>query len=239
MSFPVRLAAVSKDHLTDTNTVLIKLFKPKSKAPIQLPIEEDEPLQSNPSSGAEAPSASELQKSDTHSLKFDLALARGSVAIEVISYTLIPFAPSGGLFTIATMFGSFGSGFAPALQSVALSLYTAQGGKESGRLFGALSVVQALCSQILGPALFGTTFMYTAGTFPTAIFFVAAFFVSVSLVTLSFVRLPQAERGDVEGRAVSPGAEDSEDPLADSDIPRIVVDHVPSKSSSPSSPVPV
>jgi len=37
-----------------------------------------------------------------------------------------------------------GMAFSPAVQSVALALYVQQGNKESGRLFGALSVLQAL-----------------------------------------------------------------------------------------------
>lgn len=47
-------------------------------------------------------------------------------------------------FTAFGMLGSFGSGFGPAIQSVALEMYTQRGGTEAGRLFGALSVVQAL-----------------------------------------------------------------------------------------------
>ena len=64
--------------------------------------------------------------------------------IEVISCTLLPFAPTAGLFTAFTMLGALGSGFSPAVQSVTLGLYTQGGGTESGKLFGALSVVQAL-----------------------------------------------------------------------------------------------
>lgn len=53
-------------------------------------------------------------------------------------------------FTFFGMLGAFGGGFAPAIQSVALEIYTQRGGTEAGRLFGALSVLQALRSvQIL------------------------------------------------------------------------------------------
>jgi hypothetical protein len=63
-----------------------------------------------------------------------------------------------------------------------------QGG-ESGRLFGALSVVQALCSQILGPAMYGLVYMKTAGTFPRAIFFVSVGTVALAGVMLAGVRV--------------------------------------------------
>ena len=67
-----------------------------------------------------------------------------SLAIEVLSYASIPFAPNALWFTAATMVGAFGTGFGPAIQSVALGLYTLRGGTESGKLFGAMSVVQSL-----------------------------------------------------------------------------------------------
>lgn len=37
-----------------------------------------------------------------------------------------------------------GVGFSPAIQSVAMGVYTQQGGTELGKLFGALSVMSAL-----------------------------------------------------------------------------------------------
>lgn len=48
----------------------------------------------------------------------------------------------GVLFTAWSVLGSFGSGFGPSVSSVATTLYTRNGGKELGKLFGALSVVQ-------------------------------------------------------------------------------------------------
>lgn len=64
--------------------------------------------------------------------------------IEVVSYFLVAFAPNGTLYTAFTMMAALGAGFGPAISSVALGLYTQRGGKESGKLFGAMSVVQSL-----------------------------------------------------------------------------------------------
>ncbi len=75
---------------------------------------------------------------------FDLNLARCSLLVEIISYFFMAIAQNAYQFTIFAIMGSFGLGFNPAMQSVTLALYTRQGGTESGRLFGALSVLQAL-----------------------------------------------------------------------------------------------
>jgi MFS family permease len=64
----------------------------------------------------------------------------------MISYTLVGLASTPVAFTLFTLMGSLGGGFFPATQSVALELYSRRGEKETGRLFGALSVLQALGS---------------------------------------------------------------------------------------------
>lgn len=125
--------------------MVIKLLKPKPKPAIQLSVSPDEPLQpDSPSTSAQEGEPSTPAKPDVRFLSFDLSLAQVSLAIEVVAYTLMAFAPNAPLYTIFTMIGCFGSGYSPAIQSVALGLYTQQGGKESGKLFGALAVVQAL-----------------------------------------------------------------------------------------------
>ena len=64
--------------------------------------------------------------------------------IDILSYASmgvtqnsIPFALSGSL-------SALGAGFNPAVQSVALALYARRGGIETGRLFGAISLIQAM-----------------------------------------------------------------------------------------------
>ena len=45
--------------------------------------------------------------------------------------------------------------------------------------------------QIIGPTLFGVTYMKTVATFPKAIFFLSATVIALALVFLSFVRIDQ------------------------------------------------
>lgn len=79
-----------------------------------------------------------------HSPAFDLALARVSLLIEMVAYTLMASAHSGTLFTAYSALGASGAGFGPAINSVAATLYSRRGGRELGKLFGALSVVQVI-----------------------------------------------------------------------------------------------
>ena len=79
-----------------------------------------------------------------HDPNFDLKVAKVSVGIEVLVYTLMVFSSSGLMFAVVATLGAFGMGFGPAIQSVALTLYNRRGGKDSGKLFGAMSVVQSL-----------------------------------------------------------------------------------------------
>lgn len=56
----------------------------------------------------------------------------------------LPFARSPLVFTVFSIITCFGSGHAPAAQSVALALYAHRGGVESGKLLGALGVLQVV-----------------------------------------------------------------------------------------------
>ncbi len=130
------------DTLTLTTLAVIAWTKNRSRR-IQLPTEgEQEPLESptrpriarSPSVGPSAP----------HSPKFDLMLARVSLGIEVVVYALLVFSTNGLMFAACTALGALGMGFSPAVQSIALTLYNRRGGKDTGKLFGAMSVVNAL-----------------------------------------------------------------------------------------------
>ena len=124
------------------------MLKPKP-VPIQLPREADEPLISptdtsfptEQSDGARAPS---FKHEHEHDPKFDLNVARVSVIVEAIVYSAMLLSRDGLTFAVIGAFGALGMGFTPAIQSVALTLYNRRGGKDSGKLFGAMSVVQAL-----------------------------------------------------------------------------------------------
>ncbi len=119
--------------------VLIKYLKPEPRIALEVPPEE-EPLLSTTSLN------SNVVQKELHSLSFDMILTRVSMAIEIVAYSAMGLSSSGTPFVISSVFLWLGSAVNPAVQSVALAIYTRNGGTESGRLFGALSVVQALSS---------------------------------------------------------------------------------------------
>ena len=130
--------------------VVIRYFKPKP-TPIRLSEEADEPLTSpiEVSLPAAEPSRTRSPSSTRehlhlHDAHFDLNVAKASVSVEVLVYTLMIFSTSGLMFASIAALGAAGMGFGPAVQSVALTLYNRRGGKDSGKLFGAMSVVQSL-----------------------------------------------------------------------------------------------
>ncbi|EJD02383.1 MFS general substrate transporter [Fomitiporia mediterranea MF3/22] len=240
-------------YLTIILPLIIKFFN-RPKQAIQLPVEPSEPLinshSSDPSSSTvvsspsppssptyirsssplplSPPSANTTEHThpspSPHTPTFDLHLARFSLLLECICFSIIPLAPSAMSFSALGCLAAWGGGFNPAVQALALELYARRGnveegsrsggrgrgmqrggrGKnggergeaETGRLFGALSVVQAMGQQIFGPALFGLTYMHTVAFFPSAIFWVSTLCVSIGLVFICFVRLPRESRGN-------------------------------------------
>lgn len=135
--------------LTWCRAVAIKLTKPIQ--PIQLPVEPEEPLTSpttesslQPTRSLSPPSSPGSHAHIAHAPKYDLRVAQVSVGLDVLVYVLVVLSPSGLMFALATALGALGMGFGPAVQSVALTLYHQRGGKDNGRLFGAMGVVQAL-----------------------------------------------------------------------------------------------
>ncbi len=132
--------------MPSSTTVIIKLAKP-TPPPIQLPTEPAEPLEGG---AARSPDAEDdalpapAPAPAHHSPAFDLMLARASLAVDSVTYLLLAIAPNGLLFAASSCLGALGMGFGPAVQSVALTLYNRRGGRDSGKLFGAMSVVQAL-----------------------------------------------------------------------------------------------
>ncbi|RDB23050.1 putative membrane protein C14C4.07 [Hypsizygus marmoreus] len=219
------IGATRAAFLTLLLPVIIKIFKPQPMT-IELPLKpvstEQDPLLS-PSQSSTSPnhcatpnSPPQTIKKEIHSPSFDLGLARGSLFVEVIGYTFMAFAPTATAFTLSSMFGSMGAGFSPAVQSVALALYVRRGGTESGRLFGALSVVQALCSQIVGPALYGLVYMETVASTPRAIFFVSMITIALSFTLLTLVRLPkEGGRDGLSGIGLLSGGVQDEDEEGD------------------------
>ncbi|KZP19309.1 MFS general substrate transporter, partial [Athelia psychrophila] len=168
----------------------IKLFKSKSAAPI---------LTADTPDGGPQPRAG---TKNPHSSQFDLNLTRFATFIDVVSYVLMGFADAALPFTMFTLLGSMGVGFAPGILAVALELYSRRGETETGKLFGALSVVNALCSRIIGPAVFGFIYIRTVAIFPAAIFMLSGLICGVAFCFLLCVNLSRhaVQADDIEER---------------------------------------
>ncbi|KAF8896306.1 major facilitator superfamily-domain-containing protein [Infundibulicybe gibba] len=119
------------------------------------------------------------------------------------------FQQSQALFVLSTTLSSLGSGVVPAVQSLALCIIqmrslgspatgstgsgaSLEGG--TGRLFGALAVLQAVGQMILGPMLFGLIYSGTVAQFPKAIFTTAAGILFCALILVLLVRSPTTRR---------------------------------------------
>jgi len=64
-------------------------------------------------------------------------------------------------------------------------------------------------SQVIGPSLFGFTYVATVSTFPKAIFALSATVVASSMFVLAFVRLPDGAKLDEEREPmIRPESED-------------------------------
>ncbi|KAI0654641.1 major facilitator superfamily domain-containing protein [Cubamyces menziesii] len=169
-------------HLLLILPFLIATFKPKPK-PAQMPVT---PANGQPNK-AMKPAPTALAKE----MRFDLSLIRGSLLIDLLSHSLVALSPahaSQALFVGATSLSSFGAGLVPATNSLALCIMQARGEDDTGKLFGAFSVLQAIGQMILGPILFGIIYTQTVANFPKAIFAVAAGILLVSLAVLCLVR---------------------------------------------------
>lgn len=107
-------------------------------------------------------------------IKFDLMVAKTSALLDAISHSLVVLAASSSqpLFVGSTILSSFGTGLVPAAQSIAMCTLHLRaidvgkvptenkGGGESGKLFGALAVMQAIGSMILGVRFFASIFFF-------------------------------------------------------------------------------
>lgn len=122
----------------------MKIFQPRP--PSTSNPRETDPLLSPTSSidtGTTA-TTSHAKGKKPHSPRFDLNLARVSIVAEVFAFGLMGVIPTQSTFAALGVLSAMGSGFGPAMQSVTLSMYKKKGGTETGKLFGALSVIQAL-----------------------------------------------------------------------------------------------
>ncbi|KAF8548137.1 MFS general substrate transporter [Imleria badia] len=136
---------------------------------------------------------SNLQHADSarRDAVFDLNLLRVSSLTIAAGYALMAFAPTGFIFTLCYMITTFGQGFIPAVQSMALNLYASASGQDNaGRLLSAMDLCYGLGARLFGPLVFGAVFANTVSFFPTAIFWTAVGCASTIFLLLAFIRLP-------------------------------------------------
>jgi MFS family permease len=156
----------------------------------------------------EAPSSARFStpSHQRNSIPFDLLIAQGSLAIELVSYISLALSSTASLFVGASALLSLGTGFGPAAQAIMLELFALQPGcsaSEAGTLFGAMSIAQALATQVVGPAVFGALFSATVDVLPQAIFILGSFLILCSAIMMGLVRFPQEARHDRETTSTS------------------------------------
>ncbi|KDQ06772.1 hypothetical protein BOTBODRAFT_235914 [Botryobasidium botryosum FD-172 SS1] len=147
--------------------------------------------------------------SDIH---FDLALARISVLLELLSFLATTMTTTAPGFVFATSLVALGGGLIPAAQSLSLSLLGSK--EDSGRLFGGIAVIQAVGMGTVGPMIFGITYSTTVATSPKAIFVLAAAMLSISLALLCLIR-PHSDFGSDGLGYDSVGVDNEAMPLMD------------------------
>lgn len=132
------------------------------------------------------------------SSRLDLLTARSSLIIETTGLFLLALNFPAPTFVLISVLLTLGAGTSPALNSLALALLPDK--SATGRLFGALSVIHALGSSLLGPIVFGELFATTVGIYAPTVFAVAAFLPAIGLLALTFVKLDRGvQLGDERG----------------------------------------
>ncbi|OXG79438.1 hypothetical protein C349_04385 [Cryptococcus neoformans var. grubii Br795] len=153
------------------------------------------PSQSMPThnSAHVSPSPSPPVSGDAHNGHLDLFTIRLCLFLELVPWFILSFGTSESAFIILTALTTFGSPSTPAANSLALSLLPDP--SQSGRLFGALSVVHALGATLISPLMFGMLFASTVEYYPAAVFALAAACVGGALVCMLCVRIPESGPG--------------------------------------------
>jgi len=149
-------------HLTVLLPLATKLFKPSSLSTPAL------------SAATHPPSPQERDRLARILLSFDLRVARVSLFLGLLGHIIMTLASTPEVFFFGGIVWGLFSGFPAAMQSAALEVYRRSGGKETGKLFGALSVMQSFGAEIIGPSLFGSIYTATVSSYPQAIFAVGA-----------------------------------------------------------------
>lgn len=167
---------------------MIQLFRSRSRrnTPLkQRSVSTAHPPPEDPVAAANDPAALSRE------IHFDLLVVKFSLGLDLLSHVLVAaIAPANSiLFTAFTALSSMGAGLLPAAHSLALCILNASGEpSDVGKLFGALSVLQAVASTILGPSIFGVLYATTVGKWNEAIFALAAGLIFVAICMVSLVR---------------------------------------------------
>ncbi|KAF7291972.1 hypothetical protein MIND_01222800 [Mycena indigotica] len=176
---------------------------PSEEQPLLVPPEEPEFEGGSYTDPAAISSRPSPEPTSAYATAFDLSLMRFSIFVFIITFAILPLAPTGALFILFISLGSLGAGLEPAANSLVLELYTrrvsnrAKAESESGKLFAAVGVVQTIFGRILGPVIYGSIYSATVASHPRTIFLVAFVNAVLAFGLLWLVRLP-AERPEEE-----------------------------------------
>ncbi|KAJ7650225.1 major facilitator superfamily domain-containing protein [Roridomyces roridus] len=138
-----------------------------------------------PTNGATSPESIALE------FKFDKTLAQASLCVDALADFLIVVSPASSqtLFVLYSCMSSFTSGGNPALHSLgAVCIYALGYGSETGRLFGAIGVLNAIAHSI-SPTIFAMTYSLTVASHPSSIFLVAAALLFGAVMLLGRLRI--------------------------------------------------
>ena len=90
-------------------------------------------------------------------MRFDKALIGGSLFLDLLSHSLVSLSPTDygpysgqALFVGATTLSGFGSGLIPAVNSLALCVMQSRGETDTGKMFAAFSLLQAIGQTVVG-----------------------------------------------------------------------------------------
>ncbi|KAI1783876.1 hypothetical protein LXA43DRAFT_902684 [Ganoderma leucocontextum] len=143
-------------------------------------------------------------------MRFDKALIGGSLFFDLLSHSLVSLSPTDygpysgqALFVGATTLSGFGAGLIPAINSLALCVMQSRGETDTGKMFGAFSLLQAIGQTIIGPVMFGIIYSKTVATYPKAIFVVAGSIVLASIIVLLLLRPDALVRPRRQGKGVA------------------------------------
>nr|GAT60706.1 predicted protein [Mycena chlorophos] len=121
-------------------------------------------------------------------LRFDKYLAQGSLFMDATANVLLRLSTSDVAFVAASGLSAFTSGGNPALQSLgAVCLFALGHGRESGKLFGAIGVLNAI-SHSFSPGLFAYVYAQTVAWSPKTVFLLAAALLYAGVGSLSAIK---------------------------------------------------